>query len=223
MKQLPQRVHPALAPVLLLALGSIALAPVPASAQSVDPLISTPAPIERVANADETRQRCLASVQPSNTGNETLWCDLLVDELNRNTQRTPDDNLALVSAYHNRASVLIRSAQFEQADADLAEALRIDPNHHALHLTLGNLRFAEQRFDEALRSYNQAIAASNSAMPGYFINRALALRGLGQIELALEDVLRARSQLAGERVPLRDPAPMLSPNGTGEAREDKFP
>lgn len=211
-----------LASVLLSALGAVALAPSLTLAQAMDAPIDPPMPVERTDTADETRQRCLESVSPSNSSNETLWCDLLVDELNRNTQRTPADNLALLSAYHNRAAVLIRSAQFEQADADLAEALRLDPNHQALHLTLGNLRFAEKRFDEALRSYNQAIASSNGAVPGYFINRALALRGLGQMDLALEDVMRARTQAAGGGVRLRNPSPTLSPSGTGEAREDEF-
>lgn len=149
-----------------------------------------------------------------NQTGDTVWCDLLITRLN---QRLPLDTATattLTRVYVNRAGMLIASGELSLADADLAAALQLSPDLPELHLTLGNLRLAQNRFAEALDHYNDAIVLSDGRAPAYFISRALALRGLGQLELAADDVWRSR----GERVEAQSdisPSGSASPPGAG--------
>ena len=169
-----------------------------AHAQAED-AISTPVtslvPVEQSAlTSAEDEAQCFQAALTL-TG-DTVWCDLLITRLN---ERLPLDSATaatLARVYLNRAGMLIRKGELPLADADLAAALQLRRDIPELHLTLGNLRLAQNRFAEALDSYNEAIVLSDGGQPAYFISRALALRGMGQIGLAADDVRRSR----GERV-----------------------
>jgi lipoprotein NlpI len=156
--------------------------------------------------------QCFEAVLSQNS--DTVWCDVLITRLNQQLPLEPANQATLARVYHNRAVLLIRSGELALADADLTAALKLRPNIPELHLTLGNLRLTQNRFAEALDHYNEAIVLSDGRQPEYFISRALALRGLGQIELAADDIGRSRGEWL-EAQPEVSPSGSAGPPGGG--------
>ena len=62
------------------------------------------------------------------------------------------------------ASFLAGSKKLQEAEAALAEALRLDPGSAMLHLNLGNLQDQAGRKDEALKSYLKALALDPASL-----------------------------------------------------------
>jgi tetratricopeptide (TPR) repeat protein len=149
---------------------------------------TVPAPTDIDA---DTEARCFS--EAVRLSGDTAWCDVLISALNAKLPPAPETTAALVRSYHNRSLLLVQRGELDLAEADLLAALRLQPEYPALSLAMGNLRLRQGRFNEALESYNDAIERSRQPPPAFFVNRALALRGLGQIQLAADDVARARA------------------------------
>lgn len=204
----------------LLIATSLALAPAWAQ-QSQMPGITTPElsiandPSPPAEIDTDTEARCFS--EAVNLSGDTAWCDVLITALNAKLPPDPQADAALARGYHNRALLLTKRGEFELAEADLVAATRLQPGWPELYLTMGNLRLNQNRFSEALERFNDAIERSTAPAPEYFVNRALALRGLGQIELAADDIARAEAL----RQPL-PPAAAVSPSDTGAAPAGEF-
>jgi|GEM_PF-3790888 len=181
---------------VLRAICSLLLLGIPAASAAAEPATELPTATTMQPNGDKAQVRCLQTVLSGSTSDQYAWCDVQIEELNRELNRSPAQNAELAAAYQNRAVLNLRSTRFEQAEADLTEALRLRPGMYAAYLTRGNLRLTQARFAEALDDYNEAIRLSNADVPAMFVNRALALRGLGEIEAAEVDALRAAGATA---------------------------
>jgi tetratricopeptide (TPR) repeat protein len=170
-----------------------------------------PAEQPESSGAEDEAQCFQAALQQ--TG-DTLWCDLLITRLNQRLPLDTDTTTTLARAYLNRSGMLIRSDELTLADADLNAALLLRPDIPEVHLMLGNLRLVQKRFAEALDHFNEAIVLSDGRQPAYFISRALALRGLGQIGLAADDVRRSRGEFVEAQADI-NPSGSVGPPGAG--------
>lgn len=184
---------------------------------AITPELSVSSKPSAITNLDaDTEARCFA--EAVSLSGDTAWCDVLITTLNAQQPPKPETTAALVRGYLNRALLLTKQGELELAEADLLAAIRLQPTAAHLYLALGNLRLNQRRFNEALERYNDAIERSVAPPPGYFINRALALRGLGQIQLAAADVARAQAMPAETM----NPEEAISPSDTVAAPEVGF-
>lgn len=71
-------------------------------------------------------------------------------------QKGPEDAKERSFTLNSYASYLAGSKKYPEAEAALAEALRIDPTSAMFHLNLGNLQDQQGKKDEALKSYLKA-------------------------------------------------------------------
>lgn len=178
---------------------------------AIQPPQSLLPPEQSTATSAEDQAQCFQAAL--NQTGDTVWCDLLITRLNQQLPLDAVTETTLTRVYHNRAVLLINSGELALADADLMAALKLGADIPELHLTLGNLRLTQNRFAEALDHYNEAIVLSDGRTPEYFTSRALALRGLGQIELAAADARRARGE-QGEQGERTETQSELSPSDT---------
>jgi len=149
------------------------------------------APPERLTQpAEDLAALCLRAVERSSR-DDAAWCDVEIETLNRKLDRTGAEDVELVAAYNNRAILNTRDQRFELAEADMAAALALAPSRPELMITRGNLRMAQGRFADALTDYSLAIERSGGSQPAFFVNRALALRALGEVAAAAADAQRA--------------------------------
>lgn len=74
----------------------------------------------------------------------------------------------------------------EDAERQLSQAIRLDPDAAAAHNNRGNALFALGRFDEAVTCYDRALAL-NPRDPQGLVNRGNALRRAGRLDSALTD------------------------------------
>ncbi len=91
-----------------------------------------PGPALTADASSRCRQAVLRSV-----ADEGAWCDVLINALNRQLTRTPTEDARLLAAYHNRAVLAVARADFEAAEADLAAAMALRPDHAGLYLATG--------------------------------------------------------------------------------------
>ena len=73
--------------------------------------------------------------------------------------------------------------RFQEAEAALTEALRLDPSSSMLHLNLGNLQDQVGRKDEALKSYLKALALDPGSVNACY-NLGLLYAELGKYQEA---------------------------------------
>lgn len=163
----------------------------------------------------DTEARCFS--EAVSLSGDTAWCDVLITALNAKLPPQPETNAALARSYLNRALLLTKRGEWALAEADLLAGLRLQTGWAELYLAMGNLRLHQGRFNEALERYNDAIERSSRPPPEYFVNRALALRGLGQIQLAVDDASRAAA-MRQESLQPDD----LSPSDSGAAPGAEF-
>jgi lipoprotein NlpI len=164
-------------------------------------------------NAEPPGSRCLEAVLAPVENHQNTACDVEIERLNRLASRTAQQQTELAAAYHNRAVLLLRGKQTEPAEADLTQALQLQPGMTAAYLTRGNLRLFQTRFTEALTDFNQAITSSQGSEPAFLINRALALRGMGEIAAAAQDMAQMAAALNG--VSALNPSGIDAPPGDG--------
>lgn len=158
-------------------------------------------------DATATADLCFESLL-GGTGDapSSAYCDLLINRLNGNLNRSAGDNRLLAAAYNNRAVDFSRQRELEQADADIEQALNLQPELAELYLTRGNLRLLQQRFADARADFDTALALSDGQLQNAWSNRALANRGLGLLAEAHDDLLRAAGASIEPTVTPGDPS-----------------
>ena len=71
----------------------------------------------------------------------------------------------------------------DEAEAALQAAIRLQPDRHDAYYNLGNLYFAEERFEEAAREYRRSLDRYPDGSLSW-LNLGLAARSLDQLELS---------------------------------------
>jgi tetratricopeptide (TPR) repeat protein len=114
------------------------------------------------------------------------------------------------AALNNRAILWGRQRQLDEALGDLNEAAQLDPGSPAIAVNQGNLLLRLDRFQDALRAYDDALRIAGTAYGPALYNRAFAYRALGDLASAAADLAAAQRLTGGvlERVPSnRTPVP----------------
>lgn len=97
------------------------------------------------------------------------------------------------SAYNNQGEIYSRQGNHVQAMANFKKAIALDPKNVEAYYNIGVTLTLEQRFDEALTYYNQAIRV-NSTHAKAFNNRGfIYARIQGEADMALADLNKALS------------------------------
>ncbi len=92
--------------------------------------------------------------------------------------------------HNNLGEALFDRGQFDGAEREYREALRLDPSIIEAHFNLGLIHEAEGRFDEAVREYGEAIKLAPAlARPHNHLGFALETKGL--LEEAVREYLVA--------------------------------
>ena len=90
----------------------------------------------------------------------------------------------------NLALIQANAGQFQSAQASMVEALKQDPRNFSVLVNLGNLRIQQRLYREALQSYDAAVAVGAIREPAIYLNRSIALRGLGRYAEARENFIQ---------------------------------
>jgi tetratricopeptide (TPR) repeat protein len=146
--------------------------------------LAAPAPLNfpEVAVIPASEDACFAAAR--HTDHDTSACDILIQRLDLDTQTR-------AAAHNNRG--LILSARGLHADAlgDFETALELAPALAHAQVNRANVMFMLERYPEALKAYDEALATATEAHVVLF-NRALVHRALGNIEAAGLDLAAAR-------------------------------
>ncbi len=102
------------------------------------------------------------------------------------------DDRGRAAAYANRALIRSRSGDLEAGLFDIERALEILPHEPALLINYGNLLWRLRRYEEASRSYQEAIDESNGRSALAYYNRIFVHRVRGAIDLATFDLETAQ-------------------------------
>jgi tetratricopeptide (TPR) repeat protein len=94
---------------------------------------------------------------------------------------------SLPGAYLLRAHVSAREGKFDQAHADVATVLRLQPNDRNGLVTRGTIYRRQKSWDAALADFNKAIQLEPPGMPAVF-ERARLCIDMGEPDRALEDL-----------------------------------
>lgn len=89
-------------------------------------------------------------------------------------------------AYADRGTTHAMLERFEPALADLQRALALGASSAPLYCTLGNVRKAQQQFDDALDWYGKAIVTDPAYALSYY-NRGTLFQQLGRNAASLAD------------------------------------
>ncbi len=93
---------------------------------------------------------------------------------------------ATAHAFYELAALEIRQGDLEAADLDLAIGLKRFPDDYYLHNLRGTVRHQQERYAEAIESFNAAIK-SNPSLPWARINRGLSHYKRAEYDKALKD------------------------------------
>jgi tetratricopeptide (TPR) repeat protein len=88
--------------------------------------------------------------------------ELAIDYFNKAIRLSPGTNTA-VNAYDFKARTLLSQGNKQAAIESYQAALKIDPTRDDLHALLGNVYTTEQRFEDAVVSYEQAVTKNPTA------------------------------------------------------------
>jgi tetratricopeptide (TPR) repeat protein len=94
---------------------------------------------------------------------------------------------SLPSTYLLRAHLSAREGKFDQAHADVATVLRLQPNDFNGLVARGTIYRGQKSWDAALADFNKAIQLQPPGMPAVF-ERARLYIDMGEPDLALEDL-----------------------------------
>jgi tetratricopeptide (TPR) repeat protein len=89
-----------------------------------------------------------------------------------------ESRAGMAVAYFNRGRAFSELRRFDQALADLNQAVRLNPADARDYDERGNAYAGKGLYDQAIADYSQAIALRPD-VAGYYRNRALAYRGEG--------------------------------------------
>ena len=143
--------------------------------------ISLPATAAVTATATHSEvepDRCFADFADGLEAVERTCSDVIAGLVNL-PDLTPEEHMALVSAYNNRAIARTRSGETDAAAEDFGQALTLAPDSWALYLNRGNLMLARNDPQAALLDYQRARDLHPEAGSAVGRNSALAYRGLG--------------------------------------------
>jgi tetratricopeptide (TPR) repeat protein len=105
--------------------------------------------------------------------------------------REPDAAPANSSGFYREAGILAyRAGDFPRAIANLAQAIRLDPNDAQAHNVRGNAWDEIGNSDNALADYDEAIRI-DAGNPAFFHDRAIMWHRKGDLDKALVDLERA--------------------------------
>ena len=98
--------------------------------------------------------------------------------------------------------------QYEKAIADYDQALKINPNLHAVWNNRGNAHFKLGDFTKAVTDYTVALSLAPSSQ--VYFNRAVAWARLGRLDKAEEDHLQS-ARLNSKAAPVQGNAAKAGP------------
>ena len=101
-------------------------------------------------------------------------------DMNRIVSLVPDSPVGYVA----RGGMYSEVNEYEKAEADLREAMEIDPDNLAANTNMGWLNFLQQEYAEAIKFNERAIATDPERAEPRF-NLAACLLALGQTDRAL--------------------------------------
>ena len=138
--------------------------------------------------------------------------ELALDYFNKAIRLSPGTNTA-VNAYDFKARTLLSQGNKDAAIESYQAALKIDPTRDDLHALLGNIYTTEQRSEDAVASYEQAVTRNPTTANRY---------SLGQGYLATGRFDEAKAQF--ELVRQLSPAEPFGDFGLGlaNARQGRF-
>ena len=116
--------------------------------------------------------------------------------------------------HYNRAGELRDDARWEEAIAELDQAIKFDPEFTMAYIARGNAHFSLEQFDQAVVDYSKAIALDPQSALAY-ANRGSAFAALGKNAAAKADYETAR--------PLASDPAVLSQIDQGLAFASAFP
>jgi tetratricopeptide (TPR) repeat protein len=134
----------------------------------------------------------------------------------------PGDTLHRSVLEHNRAQLLVRLGQLDEALESYDRAVDIDPNYPEYHLERAGICRRLGAYDRAAADYTDAIRLSPPYAEAYYSRAELALE-LGDLQGALRDFGRAielRPDLAGRDGLLPEPGPAGPAGPSGQAVPD---
>jgi len=98
--------------------------------------------------------------------------------------------------YGDRAELLLLLGRLDEAHDYLSKSLRLEGENPRLLTAAGNVLFRQGRFDAAIKTYEQAYAASHSFAPALY-NLHMALMVAGESELAVKVSMSLRESSRG--------------------------
>jgi protein O-mannosyl-transferase len=98
-----------------------------------------------------------------------------------------EKNPASWMAYNNRGHIYFSEGQFDLAEKDFEQALRLKPNYAEAWNNYGLVLIMRKQFYEAATFFSRAIELNDRYVPAY-ANRGAAYRELGMYDQALEDL-----------------------------------
>jgi tetratricopeptide (TPR) repeat protein len=102
--------------------------------------------------------------------------ELAIDYFNKAIRLSPGTNTA-VNAYDFKARTLLSQGNKQAAIESYQAALKIDPTRDDLHALLGNVYTTEQRFEDAVVSYEQAVTKNPTAANRYSLGQGYLATG----------------------------------------------
>jgi len=97
----------------------------------------------------------------------------------------------LMKSHCNRGSIYQEMGSHERAASDFQMALQYDNRDYFSHFNLGNCLLLDQKYEEAIESYNNAIQIKQDDGEVYQ-NRAIAYLKIGKKEQAEKDFMKAK-------------------------------
>ena len=116
---------------------------------------------------------------------DVVLYDQAIDHFTAAIARNPSSD-----AYHRRAAARIAMSRFDEALADLDEAIRRDGNNVSARNDRGNLLRKLGKPDQALADFNR-ILATGVRHPAVYVNRGLVWHDKGDYDRALADYNQA--------------------------------
>jgi tetratricopeptide (TPR) repeat protein len=98
----------------------------------------------------------------------------------------PEITINAIATLRQKAFMASQTGQFVEAEQYWTKLIEYLPEEAALWSNRGNVRVSQNRMEEAIADYNQAISLAPN-QPDPYLNRGTALEGLGRWQAAIAD------------------------------------